>query len=131
MSKMGEEIEKAMLDMQSDVEEEYYGVGTTSTTIGGDCIDSVSTVGTSIVDTTVNPYWGTTSGDVVFADGSGGFANQSVISIGPMTLSATEDGEVEVVLENDEFREEYHFSAKTMRGLLRKLADVVVEGKET
>ena len=128
MSKMGEEIEKAMLDMQSDLEEEYYGVGTSSTTIGGECIDSVSTTGTTI-DTTINPLWGTSSGDVVFADGTGSF--DTTISIGPLAISATPDGEVEVVLENDEFREEYHFTAKTMRELLRELADVVVEGKET
>lgn len=132
MSKIGDEVEKAMEDLASDLEEEYYGVGdnittTTSTEIVG--IDSVSTSGTSI-DTTTNPYWGTTSNDVVFS-GSGGFENQAVISIGPLQISATEDGEVEMVLETDEFREEYHFSAKTMRGLLRKLADVVVEGKET
>ncbi len=118
-----------MLDMQSDVEEEYYGVGTTSTTIGGDCIDSVSTVGTSMVDMTTNPYWGTSSGDVVFSDVAGSF--DTTLSVGPMSISATADGELEVVLDNEDFREEYHFSAKTMRGLLRKLADVVVEGKET
>ena len=128
MSKIGDEVEKAMEDLASNLEEEYFGTGTTI--VGGDNIDCVtSTTGTSI-DTTVNPYWGTTSNDVVFS-GSGGFENQAVMTIGSMQISATPDGEVEVVLENDEFREEYHFSAKTMRGLLRKLADVVVEGKET
>ena len=142
MSKIGEQVEKAMEDLASDLEEEYYGVGDTSTsttitvdgintTVDGTNIDCISTAGTSIVDNTIDPYWGTSTGDIVFSGTGGGYENQAVVSIGPLQISATEDGEVEVILETDEFREEYHFSAKTMRGLLRKLADVVVEGKET
>lgn len=141
MSKMGEQVEKAMLDLQSDLEEEYYGVGDCTGVAGTtiDINDSTAPATTGIVhipnttvdNTVVGPYWSAATDQIVIDGAGSSFANQTVVSIGPMSISASEDGEVEVVLDDGETREEYHFSAKTMRGLLRKLADVVVEGRET
>jgi hypothetical protein len=125
-----DEVEQAINDLKVDLDGNIYG--TTSGDVyydpnssTADCTTQIVTVGGTATDT----IWGS-SGEVVFAD-SGGWNTEAVVTIGPLQISATAEGEVEVVLENDDFREEYHFSATTMRGLLRKLADVVVEGKET
>jgi hypothetical protein len=126
-----DEVDSAINDLKVDLDGNIYG--TTSSDVfydpnssTADCTTQIVTVG----GTSTDNIWGHSAGDVVFSDANG-WNTEAVITIGPLQISATAEGEVEVVLKNDDFREEYHFSATTMRGLLRKLADVVVEGKET
>lgn len=78
------------------------------------------------------------NGDVMLGNstGLGGWydsagTGQATIVLGALTLSAQENGDVEIVIDADGLREEYHINADKVRNFLRNIADVVVEGKET
>jgi len=77
------------------------------------------------------------NGDILVSDGTGmgewtiAGGNQATVQIGALTLMAGENGDVEIVIDADGLREEYHINADKVRNFLRSIADVVVEGKET
>jgi len=71
------------------------------------------------------------NGDGFYDSFSGIGQGQATIQIGAMTLMASENGDVEIVIDADGLREEYHINADKVRNFLRSIADVVVEGKET
>lgn len=77
------------------------------------------------------------SGNILLDNGSGigewytGVGGQTTLQMGALTLTPQENGDVEIIMEADGLREEYHINADKVRNFLRSIADVVVEGRET
>jgi hypothetical protein len=107
---------------------------TTITTIADNTDPNFGPAGTSVG----NDLCIDASGDVVFGNGTGlgewysSTGNgRATLQMGALTLSPQENGDVEIVMDVDGLREEYHINADKVRSFLRGIADVVVEGKET
>lgn len=123
---------------------EAVGIGTVS----NDCGESWASTTITVADPNdpnVLVVGGTSAGDiqldgsgnVVLGNGDGWYDSvstgfgQATVQIGALTLMAGENGDVEIVIDADGLREEYHINADKVRNFLRSIADVVVEGRET
>jgi len=118
-------------DALSELEAVGIGTSTTSANIAIDPNYPTAT-GTGIGQIFV----GDSSNDIVFGSGDNDWstisgAPQMTLQMGPMTLSPLENGDVEIVMDVDGLREEYLINAEKVRGFLRSIADVIVEGRET
>jgi hypothetical protein len=108
--------------------------GTTITTIADNTDPNFQPAGTSVGnDLSIDA-----NGDVVFGNGTSldgwydsAGTGRATLQMGALTLSPQENGDVEIVMDVDGLREEYHINADKVRSFLRGIADVVVEGKET
>lgn len=73
-------------------------------------------------------FWGGASNDLVFTNP---LDSHATIRMGALGISSLNNGDVEIVMDTDGLREEYHINADKVRSFLRSIADVVVEGRET
>jgi hypothetical protein len=116
---------------------EAVGIGTTTTTtsdtISIDPCYPNSTTGVGIGQIFV----GDSTNYVVFGGGGDNpwttidTNPQTTLQMGPMTFSPLENGDVEIIMDVDGVREEYQINAEKVRGFLRSIADIIVEGRET